>query len=152
MTRNTPPRLLYALVRPPAALGWGLLALAALSLAGMLPWALQGAGARPWPAALGLLLWLAVCAGAWRCWRDWPQGQLEWDGAQWWLHGQQAARAALLVGVPQVCWDGQDFLLLRSTGPGRRRDWLWLSRASAPLLWGDLRRAVYWRPGPARRA
>ena len=150
MTRSAPPRLLYALVRPPASVGWGLAALAGLSAAGLLAWALQGAGPQPWPAALGLLLWLALAAGAWRCWQRWLQGRLEWDGAQWWLH--RPLPAAPLPGQPQVCWDGQDFLLLCFAGPGRRRNWLWLSRASAPALWGDLRRTVYWRPGPAQHA
>jgi hypothetical protein len=147
MTHNAPPAVRYALVRPPSALGWGLVALAGLGAAGLLLWAQQGAG--PWPAALGLLLWLAVDAGAWRCWRNWPVGQLEWDGGQWWLQRACSAHRAgpeALAAAPQVCWDGQGFLLLYARAsllPGR---WLWLQRASAPTLWGDLRRTVYWRP------
>ncbi|WP_159914483.1 hypothetical protein [Pantoea sp. 18069] len=152
MIRNAPGRLRYALVRPPSALGWGLFAIAVLGAAVLLLWALQGTGARPWPAALGLLLWLAVGAGARRCWRHWPEGLLEWDGDQWWLQCRRGARPLALPEAPQVCWDGQEFLLLRAPGslPGGR--WLWLHRASAPALWGDLRRTVYWRPRPARSA
>lgn len=144
MTRNAPPAVRYALVRPPSALGWALLALAGLGAAGLLLWARQGAG--PWPAALGLLLWLALGAGAWRCWRNWPVGQLAWDGGRWWLQCAPALRPAALRAPPQLCWDGQGFLLLHAQLSLLQGRWLWLQRASAPALWGDLRRTVYWRP------
>ena len=147
MTRVAPGRLRYALVRPPQALGWALLALAGLCAAVLVLWARQGAAS--WPAAMGLLLWLAVCNGAWRCWRAWPEGRLEWDGVRWWLQRAPVAsraRPVALLRAPQVCWDGQDFVLLRAPGPFMRARWLWLHSASAPALWGDLRRTVYWRP------
>ena len=144
MTRNAPPAVRYALVRPPSVLGWALLALAGLGAAGLLLWARQGAG--PWPAALGLLLWLALGAGAWRCWRNWPVGQLAWDGGRWWLQCAPALRPAALRAPPQLCWDGQSFLLLYAQLSLLQGRWLWLQRASAPALWGDLRRTVYWRP------
>ncbi|MBS7779596.1 hypothetical protein [Acidovorax sp. CCYZU-2555] len=153
MTRTAPPRLRYALVRPPRALGCALLALAGLCAAALLLWARQGAA--PWPAAMGLLLWLVVCNGAWRCWRAWPEGRLEWDGDRWWLQRSAGspdaphARPQALPAAPRVCWDGQDFLLLHVHGR-LRGGWLWLQRASAPALWGDLRRTVYWRPRPAQ--
>lgn len=152
MTRNAPARLRYALARPPWAVGAGLVTLAALGAAGLLLWALQGAGPGPWPALLGLALWLATGAGAWWRWRHWPGGWLEWDGAEWWLHAGSAGGPALLRAAPQVCWDGQGLLLLRVPLAGARRRWLWLDGASAPALWGDLRRAVYWRARPAERA
>ncbi|MCD2513509.1 hypothetical protein [Comamonas endophytica] len=152
MTRSAPARQAYALARPPRVLGWGLLALAGLAAAALALWALQGAGARPWAPALGLALWLAVGAFAWRGWRQWPEGALEWDGSAWWLHAGQDARPVPLRAVPEVCWDGQGFLLLRVALPARRPRWLWLEAASAPALWGDLRRAVYWRARPAQSA
>lgn len=149
MTRTAPARLFYPLARPPRALGWGLAVLAGLAAAVQLLWLLQGAGPGPWPALSGLLLWLAACTGAWRCWRHWPQGRLEWDGAQWWLQRLHTARPGwqplALRAAPQVCCDVQDWLLLRVSLPARRDHWLWLRRASAPASWGDLRRAVYWR-------
>ena len=143
MMHSAPGRLRYALVRPPRALGWGLAGLAGLAAAGLLAWAQQGA--RPWSAVVGLLLWLAVGAGALRCWRQWPEGLLEWDGGQWWLQRGRGARPQALPAVPRVCWDGRDFLLLHASGRLRGGGWLWLHRASAPASWGDLRRAVYWR-------
>ena len=147
MARAAPARQRYALSRPPRALAWSLLALAALSAALLLLWAVQGAGEQPWPAAVGFALWLASGAGAWRSWRRWPEGALEWDGRAWWLHGAASAPMQLRA-APRICWDGQGFLLLQVALPVRR--WLWLEAASAPALWGDLRRAVYWcaRPAP----
>lgn len=144
MTRSAPGRLRYALVRPAPALGWGLAALAGVAAAGLLAWAQQGTS--PWPAAVGLLLWLAVGAGALQCWRQWPEGWLEWDGGQWWLQRRRGALPQALPAAPRVCWDGREFLLLHASGRLRGGGWLWLHRASAPASWGDLRRTVYWRP------
>lgn len=152
MTRSAPARQAYALVRPPCALGWGLLAFCGLAAAALALWALQGAGAGPWAPVLGFALWLVAGALAWRSWRRWPEGTLEWDGSAWWLQGGQGARPVPLRAAPEVCWDGQGFLLLRVALPGRQRRWLWLDQASAPALWGDLRRAVYWRARPAQGA
>lgn len=152
MTRSAPARQAYALARPPRALGWGLLALGGLGAAALLLWTLQGTGTRPWAPALGFALWLCVGAGAWRSWRQWPEGTLEWDGGAWWLHGGQAARPVALRAAPEVCWDGQGFLLLRVALPTRGRRWLWLDAVTAPVLWGDLRCAVYWRARPASSA
>lgn len=150
MTRTAPPRLVYGCERPPRAAGLGLLAVAGLGAAVLLLWALTGAG--PWPAVTGLLLWALAAAWALRCWRRWPRGQLEWDGAQWWLWAQHATRAQLVAGVPQLHWDGQGFMLLGVALAAGGRRWLWLQRSSAPALWGDLRRAVYWRARAADSA
>jgi len=153
MTHNAPPRRIHAAGRPPRALGWGLLALAALGAAALALWALQGT--RPGPAALGLALWLAVGASAWHGWRRWPQAQLEWDGRAWWLQGApggQDARPRALRAAPEVCWDGQGFVLLRVEPVGQRARWLWLAAAGSAAPWGDLRRAVYWRARPASNA
>lgn len=145
MTRSAPPRLVYGFARPPRAVGLGLLAVAGLGAAVLLLWGLAGAGPRPWPAVAGLLLWALVAAWLLRGWRRWPQGRLEWDGAQWWLWAQHASRGQLVAGAPQLHWDGQGFVLLSVALAMGGRRWLWLQRSSAPARWGDLRRAVYWR-------
>lgn len=145
MTGHAPPRLVYALARPPHAAGLGLLAFALLAAGGLLLWAFTGAGPSPWPAVLGALLWGLASSVAWRCWRNWPGGRLEWDGRQWLLHEAHRSRPRLLATAPQVCWDGQGFLLLCAAVPSQGRRWLWLHAASAPALWGDLRGTVYWR-------
>ncbi|WP_315128753.1 hypothetical protein [Comamonas antarctica] len=152
MTRTAPARLRYALARPPWAVGAGLVALAAMGAAGLLLWALHGAGPGPWPALLGLALWLAAGGSAWWRWRHWLGGWLEWDGLEWWLHAGLAGGPVLLRAAPEVCWDGQGFLLLRIAPGSGRPHWLWLQGTSAPVLWGDLRRAVYWRARPAASA
>lgn len=143
MTRTAPPRLVYGCERPPRVVGLCLLGMALLGAAALLLWALTGAGLQPWPAAAGLLLWALVGACALRIWQRWPDGQLEWDGAQWWLWAQHAARGLPLAGAPRVHWDGQGFVLLSVVLAAGGRRWLWLRRGSAPTLWGDLRRAVY---------
>ncbi|MOA12329.1 hypothetical protein D3C78_1323110 [compost metagenome] len=152
MTRTAPPRLVYVFERPPRAAGLCLLAVALAGACGVLLWALMGAGPRPWPAAVGLLLWMLVAACGLRCWQRWPEGQLEWDGAQWWLRPQHARRALPLAGAPQLRWDGQGFVLLGAALAQGGQRWLWLQRSSAPALWGDLRRAVYWRARPVEHA
>lgn len=150
MTRAAPPRLVYGCGPAPRAVGLCLLLLGLLGAAVLLLWAFTGAGPRPWPAAAGLLLWAGVAACALRCWRRWPEGWLEWDGGQWWLRVHGAPQA--LAAAPRMQWDGQGFVLLSVALAVGGRRWLWLRRSSAPALWGDLRRAVYWRPRPAERA
>jgi hypothetical protein len=150
MTRLAPPRLVYGFARPPRAVGWGLLAVALAGACGLLLWAFSGAGLRP--GGLGLLLWVLVAAWALRCWRRWPGGLLEWDGSQWWLKTDSALRPQPLAGAPRLHWDGQGFMLLGVALAAGGQRWLWLQRSSAPALWGDLRRAVYWRARAADSA
>ncbi len=150
MTRLAPPRLVYGFARPPRAVGWGLLAVALAGACGLLLWAFSGAGLRS--AALGLLLWGLVAAWALRSWRRWPGGRLEWDGSQWWLKADSALRPQPLADAPRVHWDGQGFMLLGVSLAAGGQRWLWLQRSSAPALWGDLRRAVYWRARAADSA
>ncbi len=152
MTRTAPPRLVYGFERPPRVAGLCLLGVALLGAAALLWWVFAGAGLQPWPAAAGLLLWVLVAACALRTWQRWPQGRLEWDGAQWWLWTQHATRGLPLAAAPRVHWDGRGFVLLSVVLAAGGRRWLWLQCSSAPTLWGDLRRAVYWRTRPAERA
>ena len=119
-------------------------------------WAWQAPGWRP---LVGLLLWLAYAAFAWRLARPRAlaraEGTLAWDGQGWfWRAGASsgAARDSAPLqaeGLPvqaDVALDLQALLLLRlipldpQTGP---RQWLWLTPQGDPGRWRALRRALY---------
>ena len=118
------------------------------SLTGLLvlaAWAVLGASARPWPFIGGcFLLWFLASAGAWHFWVRLPSGTLDWDGQGWMLRSAQAldGRGALAVHL-----DLQRRMAVCLRQPGGRPLWLWLEQERAPSRWGDLRRAVYSRPG-----
>lgn len=152
MTQIAPPRLVYDYQRPPRAAGLCLLAVAGLGAVALLLWMRSGAGESPWPATAAWLLCSVLLACALHCWRRWPCGRLEWDGRQWWLSGRNALRAVPLIGAPRLQWDGQSFILLHVTLPAVGQRWLWLQSSSAPVLWGELRRAVYWPARPVSSA
>lgn len=123
------------------ALGLGVLA----GLLVLAAWAVLGASARPWPFIGGcFLLWLLVSAGAWHFWTRLPTGTLDWDGQGWELRPAQALGGR---GVLAVHLDLQLRMAVRLHGAGGRPLWLWLEQKHAPSRWGDLRRAVYSRPG-----
>ena len=142
--------MVYDFERPPRFVGFCLLVVAGLGAAALLLWAFTGAGLWYWPGALGL--WSLLCALALLCWRQWPCGQIEWDGAQWWFWQRNASRAQPLVAAPQLHWDGQSNMLLSVTLRARGQHWLWLQSSSAALQWAELRRAVYWRARPVDNA
>ena len=86
-------------------------------------------------------------------WRRAPQGQLRWDGGQWyWLaqsaHGVSAApllEDAQAVSGVAVHLDAQRTLLVRARLAAGGARWFWLQAAEQPALWPGLRRAVYSR-------
>jgi hypothetical protein len=92
--------------------------------------------------AMGLLLlpavWMAIhtelSTGA----------QLRWDGEHWHLtaHGQRVS------GQLHLVHDFQRVLLLRWSPPFFGADpvstWLWIEQNANPVIWKDVRRAVYW--------
>ena len=93
-----------------------------------------------WRQALGLLCVVFAGALAARWWRDQALGTLHWDGERW---QARFDGSAVTVSV-SVSLDLQRRLLLRLSGstlPLKR--WLWLERDADPLVWRDLRRAVY---------
>ncbi len=89
--------------------------------------------------AVGVVTLLAGL-GAGFFWRTLPQGELRWDGHRW--EGPGAATRP--TGV-RVHLDLQRHLLVRLQGAGDTGPWLWLSAASRPERWDDVRRAVYSR-------
>lgn len=97
------------------------------------------------PAAVGrwggaaVLLALAGLLAA-RNWRRQTSGLLAWDGEGWSWSGA----GALETGMPEVCVDLQNRMLVRWVAGGTTR-WFWLERADRTAHWDDLRRAVYSR-------
>ena len=125
----------------------------------LLAWALMGAGTQlVWIAASGAL-WLVCSLLAGWFWRSAPSGVLVWSGADWTLESAQGKALCPPCTHLQVHLDLQRRLWLRlqpesfkfpvisapaQSGPVL---WLWLERRSQPLMWDDLRRAVYSRVG-----
>lgn len=107
---------------------------------------------QPWgwgPAlTLSSLLVAGLCHRRWRTTQG--GGVLSWDGKEWFL-GREADNRS---GCISVEWDLQGFLLLRfepttsamSRGSFMNRgQWVWVARQANPVMWADLRRAVYCR-------
>lgn len=92
-------------------------------------------------AVMGVLL----LPGIWMVWRFVPPhaGHLLWDGTEWRLEGSPAIRGQLTLVL-----DLQRVLLLRWASPfsdsPHAAKWLWLEKGGDPVIWMDVRRAVYW--------
>ncbi len=73
-------------------------------------------------------------------------GVLTWDGRAWCLSGLGRESE---WGQFSVSFDLQETLLLQWQSTSilhmNRSRWLWLAKEQAPMLWLDLRRAVYQR-------
>ncbi len=70
--------------------------------------------------------------------------QLQWDGTCW--HLMDSAHP--VSGQLQLVMDLQRVLLLRWVPPffsaAPRSTWLWVEENADPVIWRDVRRAVYW--------
>lgn len=150
-SHQTPPAVRYSVGRT-RLLGVALLALAAAGWVLLALWAVQGAGGLPWRVALAGVLCLACNACALHFWRRLPRGVLHWDGQHWCFENRSAGRgqgrgpgAAPTEDAPEVLLDLQNHLALRWRSALGRSRWLWLTRASDPACWPDLRRAVHAR-------
>lgn len=85
-------------------------------------------------AVLAIVLSLAVHA-----WRQTDTGLLAWGGESWiWTTGQQSTGGSMTVHL-----DLQSLMVLTLRDDQGQSVWLWVERASDPLGWGALRRAVY---------
>ena len=95
-----------------------------------------------WQWALVAGVWLISAVAARHFIHHLPQGELDFDGENWYFADQ--------VGTVSVRFDGQNCLLLRFESEFKRVHWLWLEARFvlrfAPSDWHDLRRAVYSRP------
>ncbi len=150
-SQQTPPSVQYPVGRT-RLLGAALQALAAAGWVVLALWAVQGAGGVPWRVALAGALCLACNGCALHFWRRLPQGVLHWDGQHWYFENRSEGRgagrgpgAAPTEGAPEVLLDLQNHLALRWRSALGRSGWLWLTRASDPARWADLRRAVHAR-------
>lgn len=148
-SQQTPPSVQYPVGRT-RLLGAALLALAAAGWVVLACWAAQGAGAAAGRIMMAGALCLACNGCALHFWRRLPQGMLHWDGQRWCFENRSAGRgagrgpgAAPTEGAPEVLLDLQNHLALRWRSALGRSRWLWLTRASDPPRWADLRRAVH---------
>jgi hypothetical protein len=111
----------------------------------LLAWRWLGASAQPaWMVGAAFVLWLVASGVAWRFWSGLPAGTLAWDGQVWTL---QCVPQTMLRGALTVDLDLQRRMAVRLAATDGSTRWLWLEQNLEPLRWGDLRRAVYSRPG-----
>jgi len=101
----------------------------------------------------GMLLWLTWGAVAVPSWRHSPVGRLQWNGVAtsvddiskgggaWWWHSAACQNDVLVLRVERI-QDLQHWMLLRFHNPDGARTWVWVTRASDPQRWDDLRRAL----------
>ena len=128
---------------------WTMLILLVAGGAALLGWWFEGSGASLPRAGWAGLVWLAAALAVWYSRLNTVTGTLRWDGVLWHLdHAGAGFEKPALEGTLWVRLDMQDRLWVCMQTQGGRRNWLWLERRDAPLRWGDLRRAVYSRPGP----
>jgi hypothetical protein len=68
---------------------------------------------------------------------------LQWDGQHWHLQGPNPT-----CGQLHLVLDLQRALLLRWSSPLSGSDpvstWLWIEQNADPVIWMDVRRAIYW--------
>lgn len=101
-----------------------------------------------WQWVLLAGVWLFSTAAAWRFLRHLPQGELDFDGENWYFKNKvdQIDQA----GIACVRFDGQNCLLVRFESEFKQVSWLWLEAGFEAGFeanhWHDLRRAVYSRP------
>jgi len=111
----------------------------------LLAWSWVGASAHPaWFLGAAFVLWLVASGMAWHFWSGLPAGILAWDGEVWTL---QCAPEPMLCGTLTVHLDLQRRMAVRLAAADGSCRWIWLEQHRGPSRWGDLRRAVYSRPG-----
>ncbi len=133
------PQVLYPLGR-----AWRLHALLALLLIATLALMVAVAVSQPTLDLVALMSWLLLPAGGLSVRAIPAPGDcLRWDGACWHLQGAHPVSGQLTLAL-----DMQHALLLRWTSPcddaDPARPWLWIERHADPVIWKDVRRAIYW--------
>lgn len=97
-----------------------------------------------WQWALTALIWIASIAAVWHFLRHLPQGELDFDGGNWYF--EDHVDHIDQVGTVSIRLDLQSGMLLRFESEFKCVSWLWVEQRIAHSLWQDLRRAVYSRP------
>jgi toxin CptA len=97
-----------------------------------------------WQFALLAATWLISTAAVRHFLHQLPQGDIDFDGENWYLPDQ--ATKTEHVGTVSVRLDVQNGMLLRFESEFKCVSWLWLDAGFKPDDWHDLRRAVYSRP------
>ena len=116
------------------------------SLAVLVAWLLQGAGAEQHVAMASLLLWAGAALLVLRFWSRLPVGTLRWEGACWHLCRVAGPPVDQTLGeVAVVQLDLQHHMAL-AFPDARPAIWLLVERRREPVCWLELRRAVYSRP------
>lgn len=139
---HSAPAVAYP-VRRSRAGGLYLLAMGGLSVTVSALWLVQARSG--WFVGIGVLCCMLTCFWCAQAWRAMPVGKLVWDGAAWqFLSAKGAPQVSSGLSCRQlvVTLDLQRHLLLRWPGRGAAK-WFWIDRASRPLRWHALRRAVY---------
>ena len=97
-----------------------------------------------WQWVLTAVVWLVSIAAVWHFLRHLPQGELDFDGENWYFENH--VDRIDQVGTVSIRLDLQGGMLLRFESEFKRVSWLWVEQSIAHALWQDLRRAVYSRP------
>jgi hypothetical protein len=124
------PRLLQSLLAAGGLVTLGLMAAVAASQPGLHLVVIMG-GCLLLAGSLSMRALVAPGSGLW------------WDGECWHLQGAQPVSGQLVLAL-----DLQRALLLRWTSPCVGSDpashWLWIEQHADPVIWKDVRRAIYW--------
>jgi len=140
---HSAPAVRYLVVRSSRA-GWVAAGIWGAGAALCVSWALQP-DVDHWSAAVGLSCVLACALLAAMQWEALPQGELQWDGVQWWWRADHDDRP---VDVRLRLDLGAAMLLHLTTLPGRA-PWCVVEQRTMPARWADMRRAIH---GRAREA
>jgi hypothetical protein len=93
-----------------------------------------------WPQAGAGVLVLVFSVWLLATWWQTPEGHMSWDGLFWTL----SLKGKMAAVNPELVLDLQVVILLRLIEPdGVHVSWVWLDRASNPIRWMALRRAVH---------
>lgn len=148
LVRHSPP-VQYPVAAPPRPWPWALV-LAVLLVLWWSIWAFEGSGfgRMQWFNMAGAALLFVGCVlVAKQAWRQWPQGELHWNGKVWaW---QQGGHLRSLNAAPTVLLDVQWLLVLAWDCPGQGMRRFVVMKCTAAPQWVDLRRAVYSPVHPA---
>lgn len=144
-SRLRAPAVQYPVSGRSVWIGAALALVSLASLSALIAWVGLGASRHPaWITGTAFALWLLTVGTAWRFASTLSSGVLAWDGQAWTFQGEPDG---VRWGSLTVCIDLQHRMAVRLVGGDGLSRWIWLERCRDSARWGDLRRAVYSRPG-----